>query len=256
MNLGLAGKAALVAASSSGIGLAVAKVLAAEGADVSICGRDPERLARAHKEVDAAGPGRVLSRSVDLRDEQAAAGWVRATAETFGALHVVVTNSGGVPFGPVQDFAVAEYREAVNDNLLPHVSLSLAAAPHLREAGWGRIVMIASESVRQPHPGSGLSSVARLGVLGFAKGLVEAFGPSGVTVNVLAPGFHRTPILDIQYGDQVEERLTEIAASLPLGRIGRAEDLGALVAFLASRQAAFVTGTILLADGGNTRAIA
>ncbi|MEU1849652.1 SDR family oxidoreductase [Streptomyces sp. NPDC019990] len=255
MNLGLAGKAALVAASSSGIGLAVAKVLAAEGADVSICGRDPERLAAAHKEVDACGPGRVLSRSVDLRDEHAAAGWVRETAERFGALHVVVTNSGGVPFGPVEDFEVAEYREAVNDNLLPHVSMSLAAAPHLRQAGWGRIVMITSESVRRPHPGSGLSSVARLGVLGFAKGLVEAFGASGVTVNVLAPGFHRTPILDVQYGDEVEERIAEVAASLPLGRIGRAEDLGALVAFLASEQAAFVTGTVLLADGGNTRAI-
>ncbi|MFI6934022.1 SDR family NAD(P)-dependent oxidoreductase [Streptomyces sp. NPDC050287] len=255
MNLGLAGKAALVAASSSGIGLAVAKVLAAEGADVSICGRDPERLAAAHKEVDACGPGRVLSRSVDLRDEDAAAGWVSETADTFGALHVVVTNSGGVPFGPVEDFEVAEYREAVNDNLLPHVSLSLAAAPQLREAGWGRIVMITSESVRRPHPGSGLSSVARLGVLGFAKGLVDAFGASGVTVNVLAPGFHRTPILDVQYGDEVEERLAEVAASLPVGRIGRAEDLGALVAFLASEQAAFVTGTVLLADGGNTRAI-
>ncbi|MGV9255367.1 SDR family NAD(P)-dependent oxidoreductase [Streptomyces sp. NPDC003697] len=255
MNLGLAGKAALVAASSSGIGLAVAKVLAAEGADVSMCGRDPERLAAAHKEVDACGPGRVLSRSVDLRDEQAAAGWVREAAEAFGALHVLVTNSGGVPFGPVEDFEVAEYREAVNDNLLPHVSLSLAAAPHLRQAGWGRIVMITSESVRRPHPGSGLSSVARLGVLGFAKGLVDAFGASGVTVNVLAPGFHRTPILDVQYGDEVEERLAEVAASLPVGRIGRAEDLGALVAFLASEQAAFVTGTVLLADGGNTRAI-
>ncbi|WP_133912228.1 SDR family NAD(P)-dependent oxidoreductase [Streptomyces sp. NBC_00582] len=255
MNLGLSGRAALVAASSSGIGLAVAKVLAAEGADVSICGRDPGRLAAAHREVDASGPGRVLSRVVDLRDEHAAAAWVRHTAEEFGALHVVVSNSGGVPFGPVQDFEVAQYREAVNDNLLPHVSLSLAAAPYLRAAGWGRIVMITSESVRQPHPGSGLSSVARLGVLGFAKGLVEAFGPAGVTVNVLAPGFHRTPILDVQYGDRVEERLAEVAAGIPLGRIGRAEDLGALVAFLASTQAAFVTGTVLVADGGNTRAI-
>ncbi|MCE7082353.1 SDR family NAD(P)-dependent oxidoreductase [Streptomyces sp. ST2-7A] len=255
MNLGLAGRAALVAASSSGIGLAVAKVLAAEGADVAICGRGSEKLATAHREVDAAGPGRVLSTIVDLRDEHAAAEWVRQTSEAFGALHVVVTNSGGVPFGPVQDFDVSRYREAVNDNMLPHVSLSLAAAPYLKEAGWGRIVMITSESVRQPHTGSGLSSVARLGVLGFAKGLVDAFGASGVTVNVLAPGFHRTPILDVQYGDRVEERLAEVAARLPLGRIGRAEDLGALVAFLASEQASFVTGTVLLADGGNTRGI-
>ncbi|CAM5508035.1 short-chain dehydrogenase [Streptomyces spiroverticillatus] len=255
MNLGLDGRVALVAASSSGIGLATAKALAAEGCDVSICGRDPQRLARAHKEVDAGGPGRVLSRTVDLRDEHAAAAWVRETERELGALHVVVTNSGGVPFGPVQDFEVAEYREAVNDNLLPHVSLALAAAPLLKRAGWGRIVMITSESVRQPHPGSGLSSVARLGVLGFAKGLVAHFGACGVTVNVLAPGFHRTPILDEQYGDRVEERLAEVAAGLPLGRIGRAEDLGALVSFLASEQASFVTGSVLVADGGSTRGI-
>ncbi|MFI8308378.1 SDR family NAD(P)-dependent oxidoreductase [Streptomyces sp. NPDC085927] len=255
MDLGLGGRAALVAASSSGLGLAIARILAAEGADVSVCGRDPDRLARAHAEIDACGKGRVLSTVVDLRDEDAAVAWVERTVEEFGALHIVVTNSGGVPFGPVGDFTVPEYRQAVNDNLLPHVSLSLAAAPHLIEAAWGRIVMITSESVRQPHPGSGLSSVARLGVLGLVKGLVHHFGSAGVTVNVLAPGFHRTPILDEQYGSQVEERLAEVAMEIPLGRIGRAEDLGSLVSFLASEQASFVTGSVLVADGGNTRGI-
>lgn len=255
MDLGLAGRVALVAASSSGLGLATARALAAEGAHVSLCARDPDRLARARAEVDASGPGRVLTTVVDLTDAEEAAAWVDRTAEEFGALHVVVTNSGGVPFGPVESFTVAEYRDAVEGNLLPHVSLALAAAPHLTAAGWGRIIMITSESVRQPHPGSGLSSVARLGVLGFVKGLVHTFGDAGVTVNVLAPGFHRTPILDVQYGEEVEERLTEVARSLPLGRIGRAEDLGALVAFLASEQAAFVTGSVLVADGGNCRGI-
>ncbi|MFI1831245.1 SDR family NAD(P)-dependent oxidoreductase [Streptomyces sp. NPDC020412] len=255
MDLGLAGRVALVAASSSGLGLATARALAAEGAHVSLCARDPDRLARARAEVDASGPGRVLSTVVDLTDADEAAAWVDRTAEEFGALHVVVTNSGGVPFGPVDSFTVAQYRDAVEGNLLPHVSLALAAAPHLTAAGWGRIIMITSESVRQPHPGSGLSSVARLGVLGFVKGLVHTFGDAGVTVNVLAPGFHRTPILDVQYGDEVEQRLAEVARSLPLGRIGRAEDLGALVTFLASEQAAFVTGSVLVADGGNCRGI-
>ncbi|MEU9607350.1 SDR family oxidoreductase [Streptomyces sp. NPDC048057] len=255
MDLGLAGRVALVAASSSGLGLATARALAAEGAHVSLCARDPDRLARARAEIDASGPGRVLSTVVDLTDADEAAAWVDRTAEEFGALHVVVTNSGGVPFGPVESFTVAQYRDAVEGNLLPHVSLALAAAPHLTAAGWGRLIMITSESVRQPHPGSGLSSVARLGVLGFVKGLVHSFGDAGVTVNVLAPGFHRTPILDVQYGDEVEERLAEVARTLPLGRIGRAEDLGALVTFLASEQAAFVTGSVLVADGGNCRGI-
>jgi 3-oxoacyl-[acyl-carrier protein] reductase len=125
----------------------------------------------------------------------------------------------------------------------------------MSDAGWGRIIMITSEAIRQPTPGSGLSSVARLGVLGFVKGLVHSLGDSGVTVNVLAPGFHRTPILDEQFGAEVEDRIAAVARELPLGRIGQAQDLGALACFLASEQAAFVTGTVLLADGGNTRGI-
>ncbi|MFJ6513891.1 SDR family NAD(P)-dependent oxidoreductase [Streptomyces sp. NPDC091406] len=255
MDLGLDGRAALVAAASSGLGLAVARALAEEGAHVSICGRNPEKLARAHAELEGIGRGKVLSTVVDLRDESAAEQWVRRTAEQFGELHIVVTNTGGVPFGPVESFTVEEYREAVNGNLFPHVSLSLAASPYLKDSGWGRIIMITSEAVRQPHPGSGLSSVARLGVLGFVKGLVHSLGDSGVTVNVLAPGFHRTPILDQQFGSEVEDRISSVARELPLGKIGQASDLGALACFLASEQAAFVTGTVLLADGGSTRGI-
>ncbi len=255
MDLRLNGRCALVAASSRGLGLAVAKALAGEGAHVSICGREEQQLARAHAEVDAMGAGRVMSSQVDLRDEKAAAEWVRRTAETFGGLDVVVTSSGGVPFGPVESFQIADYREALDTNLIPHISLTLAALPMITGNGWGRILMIASEAVRQPHPGSGMSSVARLGLLGYMKGLVHALGARGVTVNVLAPGFHRTPILDVQFGDQVEAELAKVAAHIPLGRIGDVSDFGALVTFLASDQASYITGTVVVADGGNTRGI-
>jgi 3-oxoacyl-[acyl-carrier protein] reductase len=255
MDLRLKGRVAMVAASSSGLGLAVAKALAAEGAHLSICGRDPERLVKAHAEVNAFGSGDVLSTPVDLRCDQAAEDWVTRTAETFGRLDIVVTNSGGVAFGPVDSFLPADYREAVDANLLPHIVVTLAALPYLRQAGWGRLLMIASESVRQPHPESGLSSVARLGLLGYMKGLVHALGPSGVTVNVLAPGFHRTPILDEQFGADVEQEIGRVAARIPLGRIGDVADFGALAAFLAGDQASYITGTVLLADGGNTRGI-
>jgi len=255
MDLGMKGRVALVAASSSGLGLAVAKAFASEGAHVSICGRDPVRLARAHAEVNAMGTGDVLSSPVDICDERAAAAWVRQTAEEFGALDIVVTNTGGVPFGPVDSFQVADYREAVDGNLLPHVAITLAALPILKANGWGRMLMIASESIRQPHPESGLSSVARLGMLGHMKGLVHALGANGVTVNVLAPGFHRTPILDEQFGENVEEELARVAARIPLGRIGDVAHFGALATFLASEQASYVTGTVLVADGGNTRGI-
>ncbi|HEX6470907.1 MAG TPA: SDR family oxidoreductase [Streptosporangiaceae bacterium] len=255
MDLGLDGKIALVAASSSGLGLAVARTLAAEGAHVSLCGRDPGRLAGAHAEVDRAGPGKVVSTPVDLRDEAAAASWVDRTAAELGGLHIVVTNSGGVPHGPVDAFGVPDYRAALDTSMIPHVAVTLAALPHLSAAGWGRILMITSEAVRQPLPASGLSAVARLGLLGFAKGLVPGLGPRGVTVNVLAPGFHRTAALDEQFGADVERAVAEVAERLPVGRVGRAADFGALAAFLASEQASFVTGCVLLADGGAARGI-
>ncbi|GAB1822147.1 SDR family NAD(P)-dependent oxidoreductase [Herbidospora sp. RD11066] len=255
MDLRLKGRVALVACSSSGLGLGVAKALAAEGASVAICGRDPDRLARAHVEVSAMGDGDVLSVPVDLCDENAAAAWVNDTAATLGGIDIVVTNSGGVPFGPVDAFGVADYRAALDANLIPHIALTLAALPHLKKDGWGRVLMIASESVKQPHPESGLSSVARLGLLGYMKGLVSVLGASGVTVNVLAPGFHRTPILDEQFGDAIEEELAEVARRIPLGRIGDVADLGALAAFLVSDQASYVTGTVFVADGGNTRGV-
>jgi 3-oxoacyl-[acyl-carrier protein] reductase len=255
MDLGLTGRVALVAASSSGLGLAVAGQLAAEGAHVSLCGRDPGRLARAHAEVDARGPGRVLSTPVDLREDDQVARWVDTTVDQLGGLHVVVANCGGVPHGPVDGFAVADYRRAVDTCMMPHVALILAALPYLTAAGWGRILIITSEAVRQPIPDSGLSAVARLGLLGFAKGVVHALGARGVTVNVLAPGFHRTAALEEQFGADLERAVAEVAEGLPLGRIGRAEDFGALAAFLASEQASFVTGTVLLADGGATRGL-
>ncbi|GAB1645422.1 SDR family NAD(P)-dependent oxidoreductase [Krasilnikovia sp. MM14-A1259] len=255
MDLGLEGRVALVAASSSGLGLAVAKTLAAEGAHVSICGRNAGRLARAHAEISSVAKGDVLSVPVDVRDERAAAAWVRQTAETFGALHIVVTNSGGVQFGPVESFGVCDYREAIETNLIPHVSITLAALPLVKKSGWGRLLMITSEAVRQPDPASGLSSVARLGLLGYMKGLVHALGPSGVTVNVLAPGFHRTPILDEQFGADVDAEIARVARHIPMRRIGDVADFGALAAFLASDQASYVTGTVQVIDGGNTRGI-
>lgn len=253
MDLGLSGRVAAVSGSSSGLGLAIAKTLAAEGAHVAICGRNLDKLARAESEVAAAGPGKVISTALDLRDEAAAAAWIEHTAQSLGGLDILVTNSGGVPGGPVENFAVADYRRAIDTSLLPHVSLTLAALPLLKQRGWGRILMIASEVVRQPNPDYGLSSVARLGILGYLKGLVDAVGDSGVTVNVLAPGYYRTQTLVDQLGADAE--LARVATGIPLGQIGDPADFGALAAFYASDQARYLTGAVVLADGGRTRGI-
>ena len=255
MDLGLAGKVALVAAGTSGLGLGTAVALAGEGADVALCGRDPDRLAAAAALVAAAGPGRVRPSAVDVTDESALAAWVRTTATELGGVHVVVTNGAGPPPGPVTAFGLADYRSALETSLLPHIGLALAALPHLLAAGWGRLLMIASETVKQPIPRYGLSNVVRVGLVGFAKSLVREIGTAGVTVNVLAPGYHRTPAVERQLGADPAGRLAGLLADIPLGRMGDATDFGAVAAFLAGRQAGFVTGEVLLVDGGSYRGL-
>ncbi len=252
MDLGIKGKVALVAAGSSGLGLAVAKALAGEGTHVAICGRDPARLEAARAEVDALGQGQVRASALDLRDHAAAAAWVERTAQEFGALHIVVTNTGNPTGGPPSALGLEDYRSAFEDVLLATVALAQTALPHLRAAGWGRLLLIASETVKQPVARYTLSSTARLGIVGYAKCLVQDLGDSGITVNVVAPGYHRTPLLERAAGADVEAGLAVMAERVPLKRLGQPEDFGAFVAFLASERAGFITGTVQLVDGGHT----
>jgi 3-oxoacyl-[acyl-carrier protein] reductase len=255
MRLGLAGRNALVTAASSGLGLAAARALAAEGANVAICARDPERLKEARWRIEDCGSGTVRASTVDVTDPDAVASWVADCQGWFGEPHVLVSNTGGVPAGPADAFSVADYRDALETSMLPHIGLVLACAKSMAQAGWGRIVLITSEAVRQPIPDIALSGVARVGVLAFARSMVHALGANGITINVLAPGYHRTPALDSLLGDQPEAALQRMVSDVPLGAIGQPADFGALVAFLASEQARFVTGTVLPVDGGRTRGL-
>lgn len=250
MELGLYGRVALVAAATSGLGLATARELAAAGADVAFCGRDGARLEAAAEEIDAAGPGRAVPTRLDVLDHEGTAAWAERTAGELGGLHVVVTNAGGPPPGPALGFGLDDYRAAVELCVLSHVALVQAALPHLREAGWGRILMVASETMRQPTPRYGLSSTVRPALAGFAKTLVRELGPAGITVNVLAPGYHLTPAVEAMLGSDREADLAGLAAGIPLGRLGSPADFGAAAAFLASDRAGFITGTTLLVDGG------
>jgi len=254
MDLGLTGRVALVCGASSGLGLAVARELAAEGAHIAVCARDLERLTAAARGLEEAGPGRVLATALDLRDEPAVRSWVDAVAREMGSIHIVVTNAGGPPGGPLASLGLPAYRDALELSLLTHVSVVTAALPHVRRAAWGRILMVASETVRQPSPRYGLSSVARLGLLGFAKALVQEVGAGDITVNVLAPGYTRTENLVRQLG---EDGLATLAADtgIPLGRIARPEEFAAAAAFLASARASFITGTVQLVDGGKTAGV-
>src|SRR5919197_1457004 len=248
MDLGLNDKVALVAGGSSGLGLAVAAALYAEGAKVSIGGRDPDRLAAPPKHLGDR-TSRVHTRSVDVRDEAAVSAWVDAVVDTYGALHIVVANCGGPPQGPATDFEVADYRDALENNVLSAVSLVEYALPHLQAAGWGRILFISSSSARVPIPTLALSNTARAAVSGYAKSLVTALGPGEITVNVLAPGTTRTPRVE-SLGEDFRKNSE---ARTPLGRIGEPEEFGAVAAFLASTRASYVTGAVVPVDGGMTQ---
>ncbi|HSP78487.1 MAG TPA: SDR family NAD(P)-dependent oxidoreductase, partial [Myxococcaceae bacterium] len=216
MELGLANKVALVAGGSSGLGLAVAEELAREGAHVAIGARDSEKLARAERGLKELARGRVLASQVDLKDPSAVRGWVEDVAGRMGGLHIVVTNSGGPPPGPATKFGLEEYEEALGTVMLPPIGLARAALPHLKAAGWGRLLLITSETVCRPVSRFALSGTSRLGLVGFAQSLVQELGDCGITVNVLAPGYHRTPPVERTAGTDVVAWLSAMAAHIPL----------------------------------------
>ncbi|NBD11909.1 MULTISPECIES: SDR family NAD(P)-dependent oxidoreductase [Corallococcus] len=253
MELGLANKVALVAGGSSGLGLAVAEELAKEGAHVAIGARDSDRLAQAEARLKAvARGGRVLATRVDVKDDADVRRWVEDVVAKLGALHVVVTNSGGPPPGPASTFGLEAYRSAADAVLLPPISLALAALPHLKKAGWGRLLFITSETVHRPVARFALSGFSRMGILGFSAALVQELGDAGITVNVLAPGYMRTPPVERSAGGagDVEAGLRAMGAHIPLKRVGLPEEFAAAAVFLASERASFITGTVQLVDGG------
>jgi 3-oxoacyl-[acyl-carrier protein] reductase len=255
MDLGLTDRVALVAAGSDGLGLAVASALAAEGAIVSICGRDPDRLSRAVAALEAvAGPGRATGMALDVRDAEAVRGWVDGTATARGRLDVVVTNAGSPASGTATALAADGVRAAVELTLLSAVTMVNAALPHLRAGGWGRVLIVTSQSVKQPIPGLALSNLMRPALAGYAKTLVGELADSGVTVNVLAPGMTRTAALE-EWAAELPDGLPGLAADIPLGRVAEPAEFGAVAAFLASERAGFVTGTVVPVDGGATRGL-
>ena len=255
MDLGLDGKVALVAGGSSGLGLSVAKELAAEGAHVAIGARDRERLAAAERGIKEVARGSVRATSVDVTDRLAVRSWVDDVAAAFGALHVVLVNGAGPPVGMASQFDLASYDAAMDTAVMPAIDLSLTALPHLRAAGWGRILFVTSETAAVPIASLALSGVTRAAVVRFAQALAAEVACDGITVHVLAPGATRTEMVEraaAKLGGEgnVEATLRAMGEASALGRIGRPEEFAAVAAFLASERASFITGLVHLIDGG------
>jgi 3-oxoacyl-[acyl-carrier protein] reductase len=254
MHLGLDRTAAVVCGSSSGMGLAIARGLAAEGCQVTMLARDPDRLAAAAESV----PG-ALAVPGDVRDLDALERAVNGTVEARGRLDIVVNNAGGPPPGTFDSTPDEAWPAAFELSLHSAVRLTRLALPHLRSSGRGRIVNIASWSVREPIPNLLLSNAIRPGVVGWAKSLAQELGPDRITVNTIAPGKIDTPRVH-EIWDSIPEHHREAAikadlAAIPARRLGSPDEVAAAVVFLCSEPAAYISGGVLPVDGGALRGI-
>lgn len=225
-----------MAAGSSGLGLGVATVLAAEGVEVAICGRDRDRLAAAAERV---GHGCVAI-ECDVGSVEGATSFVEQAAEALGGVDILVANAGGPPPGNFESTPVDAYQSALDLNLLSVVAMCKAAVPAMQAQQWGRVVAITSLSVRQPMAQLILSNTARAGATAFLKTLALEVAGDGVTVNSVQPGLHRTARIEQLYSDDQLDGM----------RVGDADDFGAVAAFLCSEQAKYTTGVGLHVDGG------
>lgn len=230
MDLGLAGRVAVVTAASKGLGRATAQALAVEGVKVVLNARDAGALAALAATLDEAAV-----EAGDITDPALPGRLVEAAVERWGRVDIVVGNAGGPPTGRALEVDDEQVLAAVNANLLASVRLARAAVPHMRRQRWGRVVFIASSSVRQPIADLALSNIARTGLWAWTKTAAQDLADAGITVNIAAPGLHAT------------DRLVERGVT---GRTGAPADFGAVVAFLCSQQANFINGVALGVDGG------
>jgi len=257
VNFNLRGKRALVLAASRGLGYASALALSREGCDLVICSRDDLRIRAAAQAISKETGGNVHAVAADVSGEREATQLVDTVVSRYGGLDIAIHNAGGPPAGEFLAITEAQWQKAFEQNLLSLVRLVRASHPHMKRAGGGRILTIASSSIKQPIPSLVLSNAFRAGIWGLAKTLSRELAADKILVNVIAPGriqTERIDELDRLTAERAGKTLDEVrqgsAASVPLGRIGRPEELANLVVFLASDAASYITGQAITVDGG------
>ncbi len=253
MDLGIAGKKALVCASSKGLGRGCAEALAEAGVNLVMNARGAEALEAVAADIAGKYGVEVVTVAADVTTEEGRAKVLAAA----GDVDILVTNAGGPPPGMWSDWERDDFIAALDANMLTPIALMKALMPQMMEKGWGRVVNITSQSVKAPIPVLGLSNSARAGLTGYVAGTARQVAGSGVTINNLQPGIHATDravSLDggvaAQQGITPEEAKEQRAKTIPAGRYGTAEEFGATCAFLCSQHAGFIVGQNILLDGG------
>jgi 3-oxoacyl-[acyl-carrier protein] reductase len=257
MDLNLTNKVALVLASSKGLGKAIATTLAQEGARVIIASRNADELNKTAKDIEDLTGSKVVVIPADVSKAADAEYLVNQVAKQFGRIDILINNAGGPPFNTFEKFDDEEWQKAFELNLLSFARLSRLVLPHMQKTGSGRIINIISGSVKSVLANSVLSTSMRMGVVGMAKMMADELGPDHITVNNVAPGLILTDRIKhtLPPNEDPEEAMKQRAANIPLRRIGEPKELAALVAFLVSEQASYITGTTIPVDGGASRSI-
>ena len=261
MDFGIRGKVALVCGASKGIAYAAAQEFAREGCALAICSRDADALTAAAAKLEALGAP-VLTMVADLSTAEGIATVVRDTQARYGHVDILIANTGGPPTGPAMGHDWAAWTKASELLLRSAVELTRAFVPGMRERKWGRVISITSKAVKEPVTSLVLSNSLRAAVTGYLRTLANEVAADGVTVNTVLPGYTATERLEkLAEANSQRTGATRDAvysgwvAQTPVGRLGRAEELGATIAFLASDRAGFITGQAILVDGGTVNTL-
>lgn len=261
MELNLNGKTALVTASSQGLGYAISERLVKEGANVMISGRDEAKLKQKVLDLESIGIGKAAYYKADLTDISQIKQLVAFTAKTFGGIHLLVNNAGGPPAGSFEELTDEAWQQSFELNLLSYVRMIREALPYLKQQG-GKIINIASTSIKEPIPGLILSNTFRTGIIGLSKTLASELAPYNILINTIAPG--RIATDRVRHLDQINadklgvDRETvelQVKAGIPLKRYGTPEEFANVAAFLLSDANSYMTGSSFLVDGGMIKAI-
>ena len=256
MDYKLKGKVAIVGGSSKGLGKASAVSLAKEGVNIVLCARNKEALEEAKREIELHGV-EVLALLVDMTKEADNERIVKEAIDRFGRIDILVNNSGGPAPGSFRDFSIEDFDEAYDSVLRYNISMIKLCLPYMEEREWGRIINIASVSVKEPMPTMVLSNIFRTAVVSFAKSISKDIMRNGVTINTICPGYFRTDritqLMEKEAGDanvSVQEYEQDVISAFPHKRFMSPGELGDMVAYLCSAQARSITGTTIQIDGG------